>query len=525
MRQNPRVTSSSWKYWALPSVADLFFVALLGTLVFTPLSVKLLGDAGIGWHIRTGQQILTSHSVPHVDPFSSQIGKTWFAWEWLYDVAVGKLEAWCGLNGVVWLTAVIIAGVFGAMLHLLVSRGTNLFIALVLVLLAVSASTIHFLARPHVVSWLFTLIWFWMLDSTERSSLGRIRGMRGVWRWVLPVSMLVWVNVHGGFVLGFVLLAAFWAGSLWTWSTLKESRIEESFEKVAAANRARELTLVGVASLGASFVNPYGWHLHAHIYSYLSDRFLMDHIDEFQSPNFHNLAPRCFLILLLVSLAVLIARGRELRLSASLLILFAVYSALYSSRNIPTSSILLTLIVGPLVSRFRSSNFAQRMSKTDLQMRGHLWPITMTIVTLAIAVNGGRVGASQWMDAHFAPQRMPADAVTFLRQQRVRGPIFSPDYWGGYLIYRLYPYSKVVVDDRHDFYGADFMQAYLSEIHLERGWDELLRGNDCLLLPSRSALAVNVARMPEWKTLYADDVATVFVSAREREDTDRVPRR
>ena len=70
-------------------------------------------------------------------------------------------------------------------------------------MLALSASTIHFLARPHVVSWLFTLGFFWVLDNTERNyfkGIGRHRKL-----WALPALMLIWVNVHGGFLLGFVL--------------------------------------------------------------------------------------------------------------------------------------------------------------------------------------------------------------------------------------------------------------------------------------------------------------------------------
>jgi hypothetical protein len=84
----------------------LIFVALLALLVFTTLSVRLLGDAGIGWHIRTGQLILATHAVPRFDPFSSTTApQAWFAWEWLYDVVVGWLESAVGLNGVVLFTA------------------------------------------------------------------------------------------------------------------------------------------------------------------------------------------------------------------------------------------------------------------------------------------------------------------------------------------------------------------------------------------------------------------------------------
>src|SRR5258706_15221746 len=102
-----------WIRWLMPSVGDVIFIALLGLLVFTPLSVRLLGDAGIGWHIRTGQEILATHTAPHVDPFSSTMaGKPWFAWEWLYDVVVGQLEAQLSLKGVGWFTAIVVAAVF-----------------------------------------------------------------------------------------------------------------------------------------------------------------------------------------------------------------------------------------------------------------------------------------------------------------------------------------------------------------------------------------------------------------------------
>jgi hypothetical protein len=503
--------------WLMPSVADLIFVALLASLVFTPLSVKLLGDAGIGWHIRTGQEILATHAIPRVDPFSAQIRKPWIAWEWLYDVLVGGLELSAGLNGVVWFTAVVIAAVFAAMFRLLVKRGTDVLVALLLTLLAMSASTIHFLARPHVLSWLFVLIWLWVLGSRE---LAVERSDRRL--WLLPALMLIWVNVHGGFLLGFVLLGIFWLGSAWTWLHLKESRIEESLQKIAAGKRVRQLMLVGLASAVASLVNPYGWHLHAHIYSYLSNRFFMDHIDEFQSPNFHGIAQRCFLVLLLVAIAALVCRGNRLGLSQILLTLFAVYAALYSSRNIPISSIILAAIVGPLVSLPGTKGFVQRMDMMDSTRRGHLWPIVATVATLMIALNGGRIGSRPLMDAHFDAGRMPVDAVSFVAQRGVRSPVLSPDYWGGYLIYRLYPRKVVVIDDRHDFYGEPFLRSYLTMMHVEPGWEDFVKWrSSCLVLPSSAALSVVLSKTPEWKPVYSDDVAIVFVRSQIEPDRDR----
>ena len=503
--------------WLMPSVADLIFVALLASLVFTPLSVKLLGDAGIGWHIRTGQEILTTHAIPRVDPFSAQIRQPWIAWEWLYDVIVGRLELSTGLNGVVWFTAVVIATVFAAVFRLLVKRGTDVLVALLLTLLAMSASTIHFLARPHVLSWLFVLIWLWILDSRESDEHHSDKRL-----WLLPLLMLIWVNVHGGFLVGFVLLGIFWLGSAWTWLRLKESRIEESLQKIAAGKQVRQLTLLGLTSAVASLVNPYGWHLHAHIYSYLSNRFFMDHIDEFQSPNFHGIAQRCFLVLLLIAVAVLACRGNRLRLSQILLTLFAVYAALYSSRNIPISSIFLAVMVGSLISLPATKGFGQRMGVMDSTRRGHLGPIVATVATLMIALNSGRIGLTPLMDAHFDARRMPVDAVSFIAQSGVRDPVLSPDYWGGYLIYRLYPRNKVVIDDRHDFYGEPFLTSYLTMMHVEPGWEDFFKWrSSCQVLPRTAALSVVLSKMPEWKPVYSDDVAIVFLRSQIEEGRDR----
>jgi len=491
-------------------------VALLGVLVFTPLSVRLLGDAGIGWHIRAGQQILATHAIPRVDPFSSTMGgKPWLDWEWLYDVVVGQLEATLGLNGVVWFTAVVIGSVFAWTFHLLVGRGTNMFLALLLVLLAVSASTIHFLARPHVLSWLFTLAWFWILESTERESLApETESSKKL--WLLPPLMLLWVNVHGGFPLGFVLLGIFWLGALWDWFRAKENRIEDVLKKLAAWKRARDLAWAGVLSAAASLVNPYGWRLHQHVYWYLSNRFLMDHIEEFQSPNFHGIAQSCFLALVLIVLAVVAIKGRELRMSEGLTVLFAVYASLYASRNIPISSVLLVMVVGPMLPPLGlGQKFQQRMAAVEAELRGHVWPILVVVVTFWIAATGGWLAASRGMEAHFDARRMPVEAVNYLEKSEIQRPILSPDYWGGYLIYRLYPKTRVVVDDRHDLYGEKFFKTYLKMMRGEPDYEKFLFGREigCVLLPRQSPLAVILLESRHWKVIYADDTAVVLLGA------------
>jgi hypothetical protein len=522
-------------------VGDLIFVALLSLLAFTTLSVRLLGDAGIGWHIRTGQLILATHTIPRTDPFSTITApQPWYAWEWLYDVVVGWLDTAAGLNGVVLFTALIIAGLFAWTFRLILRRGANVLVALILVLLAASAAMIHFQARPHVVSWLFTVLWFWILESAEirsadshsDSSAPDSDSRRSLPLWLLPLLMVVWVNVHGGFLIGFALLAIYWVGAAWQWVSLKGDRFEDALRKIRAGRRLRALALTGVASAAATLANPYGFKLHVHIYRYLSNRFLMDHIDEFQSPNFHYVAQKCFAGLLLLTLVAFAAKRREAGASQGLVVLFAMYSGLYASRNIPVSSLLLILVIGPWLSdgmqrlaealstrgsavrlRGLASAFLQRMKTIELSLRGHLWPAGAIALTCWIAAHGGKLGAKPLMDAHFDAKRFPVRAVDYLEKHDVRGPLVSPDYWGGYLIYRLYPRVRVVVDDRHDFYGEEFLKSYLKMVHVEPGWAEFLQQHraPCVIVLKDSALANILAETPGWQTIYSDDVAVAFV--------------
>jgi len=132
------------------------------------------------------------------------------------------------------------------------------------------------------------------------------------------------------------------------------------------------------------------------------------------------------------------------------------------------------------------------------------------------------------MNADFDSERMPVGAVNYLQQSRVNAPILSPDYWGGYVIYRRYSSYGVVIDDRHDFYGEQFLRLYLKMVHVEPGWDQFLKipGASCLLLPRNAALTVVISQTPGWKSVYSDSVAIVFRrTADNREDTDRAPSR
>src|SRR5271155_5652700 len=273
----PAQPSSSALRFLLPSVRDTIFIFLFWSVLAGPLSNRPLADADIGWHIRTGEQILATHALPRTDPFSSTMqGQPWFAWEWLYDLLLGILHQAGGLNGVVWRCGLLVAATFAILLlSQLLQRGTGLLLAIVLMLLAEAAAAIHLYARPHIVSWLFSLLWFVALERWELSDQRNAPRWLPWLPWFFPASMLLWVNLHGGWLFGIALLAIYIAAAF-----VESVRTKDAFAAIRAAHRARAMAVAWLISALATLVNPFGWRLHLHIFHYLSDRYLMDHIDE-----------------------------------------------------------------------------------------------------------------------------------------------------------------------------------------------------------------------------------------------------
>jgi len=514
MRASQKTSAPAWFHLIIPSVADLIFVVLLFSLAYGSLAQRLLSDADIGWHIRSGQQIVRAHAAPLSDSFSSTMGgKPWFAWEWLYDLAIGIIYSSVGLNGVVFLSALIITLTFSYLFRLLLVRGASLPIAVVFVLLSASASTIHLLARPHLVSWLLAVIWLQILDSCEADSIARGR-IRSMVFW-LPALMLLWVNLHGGFLMGLVLLGIYLLAAGIRFFSQGDGAPRELTGKWAKTLGA----VTGLCAL-ASFANPYGYKLHVHVYQYLSNRFLMDHIDEFLSPNFHGLPQKCFALLLLLSMLTLAINRRPPRSSHLLVVLFAAYAGLYASRNIPIASILLALVIAPLLSQVIAELAGRNEISSRLrQCLSRLQSFSGALLLGCwVCLHHGRLGSRQLMDAQFDAKRFPVQAAEVLVQQQVHEPVFSPDLWGGYLIYRLYPHLKVVVDDRHDLYGEEFLKDYLKTVRVEPGWDKLLKENhvNWILIPVGSSLSSILKGKPAWKIVHEDEVAILFYRAGER---------
>src|SRR5450759_3715167 len=506
----------------LPSLADFAFLMPIVFLFGRMEGVKtLLGDCDTGWHIRTGEWILANGWVPMRDIFSfSKPGAPWFAWEWLSDVLFARLNALGGLQAVAMLGILLLSVTFAA-LSLLVRRKSSPLVAIAVTLLAATASSIHWLALPHLFTLLFLVLFYAALEQVQE---GRTRLLRVPILAALPVVTILWTNLHGGFFVGILMILAYGGGEI-----LRLVFSPNAAERRPAWPKARSYFLSGLAGLASSLINPYTYHLHVHMVRYLPDPWKSLHIGEYLSPTFHDATAIYFEAMLVMAVAAAVWNLRQGRFTVALLVFVWAHGSLLAARNIPIFVIAAAPPVAAAIQQWllhvpdlsvaawlraaarRFNRVAQETAQTDSIARLHL------VSVLGVLVVGALIYAphpSKKFRAEFDPQVYPAGALAILRSDPA-GRVFTHDEWGDYLIYRLYPEHKVFVDGRSDFYGNDFEDKYIDVLNVKYGWEKTLSGFgvDPILMPPNAALSGALKESSRWRLVYDDGIALVFRSA------------
>jgi len=189
--------------------------------------------------------------------------------------------------------------------------------------------------------------------------------------------------------------------------------------------------------------------------------------------------------------------------------------SLYSARHLPTAAVLLLPLSVSALTRevknwprwTRFISYSDRVQAIDAHMWGAV-PVVVVVIAMlsgvSVLANRGQVG--------FDPEGFPVRAAEFLEKQQIDARIFSPDQWGGYLIYRFDGRRKVFVDGRSDFYGRELLENYWRVIEVAPGWNAVLNEYDVqfVLIPPDHALAAVLKFSPAWKQVYGDSVADVF---------------
>jgi hypothetical protein len=503
----------------VPSLSDLAFLIPILLLFWCTTGVSwLLTDSDTGWHIRTGEWILRNGRVPAVDIFSfTKPGLPWFAWEWLSDVMMAAVHHVAGLNGIVFLSVFLLGLTSTCIYRHAVAESGHRLIAIVLTALAMAASTIHWLARPHLVTPLLAALFLRILIRVQRD--GKTR-----WLLSLPPLTILWVNLHGGFFVGVVLLITFALGSI------AEELIQRERRRVWT--QAQRYALAAAACAVASLINPYGYRLHLHVAQYLGTSFYVERISEFQSVDFHSFTAAYFETLLVLAIAAAFWHFAFGRLIQVMLLLSWAHLALFSVRNIPIFAVVAVPGIASAVSEWlecasvRSSlrwlsGLGRSLSELECGLQAiarhhkrdrlHCIP-ALAMLTLGTLLAGpGRVKA---LHAEFDRNRFPVAAATVLSQQTSTESIrlYASWQWGGYLIYRLWPALKVFDDGRTDFYGPVFVQDGLDVWDARSNWSTILAEYqvNATLLPVDSALGTVLRERPDWRPVYQDRVAVLF---------------
>src|SRR5512141_1424261 len=226
--------------YLLPRLQDFFFVLLFAGALLSG-SRMLNADSDLGRHLTLGNYILTSHEVPTHDLLSfPKSGESRPPYEWLAQVLLALSYRLLGLDGVALLTSLVLAASFTVVYADSVERSNAPILSLFLAAWAAAASSLHWVSRPHVFSFLFFAIWLSMSD--------RLRREKRVALWQFPALMLVWANTHGGFILGFLACAAYLAG--WLFDFLRRS---------SRPLLGKRLLIVTATSLVASILTPDLW--------------------------------------------------------------------------------------------------------------------------------------------------------------------------------------------------------------------------------------------------------------------------
>lgn len=474
---------------------------------------ELFRDADTGWHIRTGERIAMTRQLPAADPYSFTVrSKPWFAWEWLSDLAMGAVHARWGLQGVAVLFTSTIAATVWLWVRFSWAAGGDFLVACALLPLFLSASSIHWLARPHVFSWPLILAAVWVAERAPARQSRRLLA-------ILFASGVVWANLHASFLIapltGLLYAAGLWTAA-WMWPASPPGSLRQ----------ARWLALASISFLAGTLVNPYGWRLHQHVLSYLGNKELLDRVAEFQSFNFHASGAGQIVAVMTISFLGAAIAASQRKLGRCLLMLCLLVMALRSARAIPIVALVcLPLTNGSLRSWWNSAweartglqdmnrklvnglrnaaEYSANLLTIDRSLGGIAWaPLFLAAGCGLMALPGMATSTG------FSPKEFPVAAASRVAELPAEVRLLSTDKFGGYLIYRFAGQRAVFFDGRSDLYGSEFMKQYLKLVELRPGWEQVLNGFQPThaLLPADAPLR-HALQKDGWRALYSDNVA------------------
>ncbi|MCB9663963.1 MAG: hypothetical protein H6732_07605 [Alphaproteobacteria bacterium] len=504
-------------WWWVPGVAGIVCLLQLvrnSVPPFANLTLSFDGDAAL--HLVLGDLMLQQGGWLDTEPTSVLAGDTPFiAHEWLAEVAMALAARPFGLAGPVILAALVVALLAAGMHRRALAMGATTWPAVVVLVAALMVQNTHLHPRPHVLTW---ALGFAFVTGCEQLRTGALAPRAWLGRSLLIV--LLWAQVHAGFLVIAPVLLAFGVGSV-----LEALAVPEPG---AAWRRAGTYAGGLVVLLLASGLNPWGFALHAHFLAWLGNDYMTSFTTEFQSPDFRGPAGwilLAYMTLLWVGLAgartpppapwLLLSLGLNAMAlhSARHGALFATFTAPFVAERLSSALGGLARSPGPLGDAagavLRSSH-----GLDEAEARRGGWGL----VALALVGLLGAVGLARTPEITFDRDLQPVDAVDWIEAHpdALEGPMFNSFRWGAYLAWRLYPDRQVFLNSWHDHLGEEALRTYFEVHDVTPGWEKVLRRHRIawVIYPTGSHLAHALDDDDSWERVYQDATAGIWVRRR-----------
>jgi hypothetical protein len=494
-----------WARFFLPTV---LFILVFAMAARTPL------DSDMWWHLTAGQQTWQTGQPVTVDTFSyTRYGQTWINHSWLSQVGMYlAFKAW-GYLGLGTLVAVLAA--LSMSLVYAQMEGPPLLRGFVIVL-ATAVTAVVWSPRPQMASLVLFGVVGYLLYLYKWRTVDRL--------WLLPPVFLLWSNLHGGYVLGLLLILAMIAGEALNHILGSES------ERVVYWKGIGQLAIWGVVSWLVVVVNPNGLSMWIIPFRTVEVGALQDYISEWASPDFHQFVQQPFLWLLFATFGA--AGLSHRRLDGSDLVTFVGfgYLALLARRNFgpfamvaaPVLSRHLPVLLESWVESVRPSwlqaksrlRFLDRLPQSKPLSPGISKTLNVLIIGLLALVAVAKIYLVTSPDLvdYFEKRTFPVAAVDWIEGNRPPSNLFNAYNWGGYLLWNL-PEYPVFVDGRTDLYNDQLLEEYLRIV--AGGTDALnllhVHGVNVVLVEAGSELSQLLEVSPDWQRRFRDDLAAVFV--------------
>ncbi|MGB8477586.1 MAG: hypothetical protein WCE63_01925 [Acidobacteriaceae bacterium] len=483
LRRRPQVLR---KLFGFPVLLTVLFALV----VFLAIPKKV-ADPDIGWHLRNAQIHLQTHAFLHQDLYSfTTAGKPWMDHEWLSEIPFYLAWRAFGPRGIFLVTVVAIETILLGILGLAYLESGSIKAAFVVCFAAMFLASVSFGPRTLLFGWMFLVLELGLLAEFRRGH---------DFLWALPFVFLLWVNAHGSWIIGMVVLAVFAVSGCvqGTWGSIEAIRWSRP--------QARRLAWVSLLSTLALFVNPYGWRLVLYPFDMAFHQKLnIASVDEWKSVDFHSPRGKIVLAIMAATILLQLVRRRTWRLHEVLFLLLGTYAALTYSRFLFLAAILIV----PLLAKDLAPAMPYHADRDKPWLNSAIMLGALATVFVLFPTNR----QLNDRDSTIYPD---AAAQKYLQNFHPRGNVFNDYLWGGYLICNVRQ-VPVFIDSRVDVFERNGVLAdYLHAIRIEDSLQILDKYSiQYVLFENHRPLTYLLQHTPDWKVDYQDSTTILFERSR-----------